>query len=322
MTYDPTPDQIPSPVTEGSSLEVVMAQNDDLMARLRVTLRRLALVEAEQSALKKDLQAQIQHSRNLKDQLAVWNEKENLWHFRKEQLETEVGRLKEQLGFEDELKKEVSRLLRFRDRVLSYIKPEYRQLKDFANRLGAEIKRLNSDNHRLFNELNLTRKELDQKKQLEETVVASLKKQVLELEISNQTLRLEAEKVNQLLDRQDQLENQNIVLRRERDDLIHRLSKDKMDLQSQFSHVQQELIKRQVQVDDGKQKVALLESQIKKLETTFAEQKNQLDSARQLWNSKSEEVERFRISMRSLEKLNAELSRRLNQQSSKSELDH
>lgn len=338
MQDETTPDQIPNGIStirtsdyaeSSPSLDAVIAQNDDLMARLKVTLRRLSLLETEHGDLKKDLIVQNNWNRNLKDQLAVWKEKENLWTAKKQQLEAELQLQENKDVVIKDLTAELSRLTRYRSRVQTWVKPYLHQLKDFANRLGHELKytrtqldtqtsvleNLQGQHTSLRNEFDTLNSrhhiEMQALAESRDAIRKAFERQVLELEASNASLKQSAEQLPLALDRQDALENMNIQLRRERDELLNKFASERSEIRNQTQNLQQELAKRQIIIDDLKQKSAQQDSQLKKLESTNRDLGHQLDSTRQLWNTKSEEVEKFKLSLRSLEKINADLSRQL-----------
>lgn len=330
-----TPDQIPVP-TPASSLDAALAQNEDLMSRLKITLKRLELIEQENTDLREDHQSARQIVRHLEDQLSIWKEKERLWALKKNQLE-EAARISKEQSLETRaLLKQISRLQKFYRLYQKSIKPAFLQLKSYCDRLGQEIRSLRKENEglrlkadqlneegrkretswseekiRLQNEILDLREEIEQERQQHSKMISHY-------QASEQKLLRDAQKLPDLLIQIDQTQNQVVALRRERDDMIQRnidlVQRTEADNVALRSDQQRKI----VLIDDLKLKIAHLESRLRTSESSNQETQHQLNALRELWNSKSEELEKAKIALRSLEKLNAALSERMIQQNPRS----
>ncbi len=82
---------LPKEILKSSTVENLISQNEDLMARLKVSLRRLSLLENENQRLIDDAnKARIAQS-SVADQVLVFKEKDSLWRQKVDQLEREKG---------------------------------------------------------------------------------------------------------------------------------------------------------------------------------------------------------------------------------------
>jgi hypothetical protein len=72
---------------KSNTVEALIAQNEDVTARLKIALRRMQMLEDENAQLQQDLTAtKIAHS-STSDQMLVWKEKEKIWKERNEKAE-------------------------------------------------------------------------------------------------------------------------------------------------------------------------------------------------------------------------------------------
>ncbi|MEI7974247.1 MAG: hypothetical protein WCH11_07755, partial [Bdellovibrio sp.] len=301
-----TPDQIPAH-TPASSLDAALAQNEDLMSRLKVTLKRLELIEQENMDLREDHQSARQIVRHLEDQLSIWKEKERLWVLKKNQLEEAAQISREQSLETRALLKQISRLQKFYRLYQKSIKPAFLQLKAYCDRLGKEIRSLRNENeglrikadqwqvesrkrenslieekNRLQSEILELRGELEQERQQNSQMI-------LHYQASEQKLLRDAQKVPGLLIEMDQVQNQVIALRRERDDMIQRNIDLVQRTEADNVALKSDQLRKIVLIDDFKLKIAHLESRLRASESSNQESQHQLNALRELWNTKSED---------------------------------
>src|SRR5690242_19027163 len=70
---------LPLPILRSGSVEALIAQNEDLMARLSVTLRRMSIMEEDANRLKTEKDLAEQQTRNVADQILLHENKDEYW---------------------------------------------------------------------------------------------------------------------------------------------------------------------------------------------------------------------------------------------------
>ena len=95
----PLPDQlpakpqlshIPSEILKSSTIETLISQNEDLMSRLKITIRRLQLLENENQELGQEILQTKKAYNAMKDQLSIEEDKDQNWKDKIRQLEQEL----------------------------------------------------------------------------------------------------------------------------------------------------------------------------------------------------------------------------------------
>lgn len=237
----PTPNdfsQWPLEIARSKAVEALIQQNDDLMARLSVQLRRISTIEDQLNKSRQEKETVNYQYENLKDQLLILKQKAQALAQRKDSSQDIVKALRDQakrLGenlqvseiryaelyqiHEDKQKQLLNRIDQHARRVrrfLNYrerIQKASRKIRDnYINEI-AEIQRKKSiSEHNLSQELNDLKKNLTTEH--DQTI-----KQIRE-ESSQTQQRLIKEKLdieNQLLDKNHQLEEKNSTLKKQLD---------------------------------------------------------------------------------------------------------
>ena len=323
--------EIPKDIRKSNTVETLIAQNEDMMARLKVTLRRLTAMEDENRTLSKELEETRQAYSSTSDQMLIWKEKERLWKERNENLEQEIKSFKDR--FPDYMKMEVQieRFKKYQEKVKTTIKPYLQQLKDYAHTLHLQIQSLNKDldakdaqiHHHEKLILDLKEQFSDQTRFYEisqNELVASFEKTTQDLREenvalleTNQALELRSQNLDRALERQDELENLVISLRRSKSDFQADIAGELENLRNQNRELKQTLTQKTMLSQDLTSEKGTLKEEIMSLSSRKEELEEQLTSLRYMWTSKSEENEKLKISIASLEKINLELSGKLNE---------
>lgn len=314
-----------------SSVETLLNQNEDMMARLKVTLRRLALVENENLEHRREAYELQQTNKTFADQLLIWKEKEKVWKEKNSQLDEENAGLQSQLIHLDDVVNRNLRLSKYYNKVKTQIRPYIKQLKGYSNSLHEHIGHLNK-------ELNL--KELEVRKFGEQ--LAGLKTQVenqidfyeknqnvLVIQFEQERERLKDElktykelyaSVNEKAQALDEsiinanyLENKLIALQRIHEDSAKSAQENANNLKQALIAQNEELSTLKMQNQELNSENELLKMKITELETKLFNHYEQLQSTRFLTINKTQENERLLQMNQSLEKLNLELSEKLNQ---------
>ena len=331
----PTPMQDPRPLTgpriSSTTVETLLSQNEDLMARLKVTLRRLNTLETENETLKKMKGDLVTQNVSLSDQLLVWKEKESFWHNKIQKLDDEMRAVRARFPDFEDMERQIDRYKKYHDKIRTQVKPYIQQLKNFAQNLAVEIRKLNSEIElKEARRLDLERRVQEVRNQVEEqmglqneqtrqlTQIYEQEKErsmneISELRKINSHLESKALKLDAALLRQDELENTIIALRRTKEETETSLSEQGRMRDIELQEKRRLLIENGCQIKDLELKVKQSSEELERQNHRNDQMQEQLSSLRFLWTSKCEETEKLRASLQSLEKLNHELSQRLNQ---------
>lgn len=336
----PTPDQmpetnlramIPEEHTLHGSVETALAQNEDLMARLKVTLRRLTNTENENIELKKSLNTLNRRINSVDDDKAIWKERENTFLEQIKSFEIRVI-AQRNLGKENlSLKEKVHRFKKYQEKIRTQVKPFVQNLKNYADSLVREVQELHAELFRSEAKVSeLEEKNLHLKSRLEELSEQHLfqlqnlteqsekarQQTLVELETAKTEiarLNSKASKYDEMRLKEDELENSLVSLRRDREESLKSLREREQDLLKELGHSKMKIIDLQTAKASLTEKNEALAQERLRLESQISSLQEQMASLRFMWGSQDEEIQKLRASCVSLEKLNSELSRQLNQ---------
>lgn len=322
--------EVPQDLRKSSTVETLISQNEDLMARLKVTLRRMTQLEDQNKAFSSELENVKQSYTSVSDQMLIWKEKERLWKERNEKLETEIQGFKARFPDYMRMEVQIERLQRYQEKVKTTIKPYVQQLKDYGQSLHVQIQGLNRQLELKETEISEAKhKATGLKEQLNEQArfyemsqndligqfeksKESMLSDIRALSESNVALEQKAQNLDRALERQDELENLVIALRRNKEDFQSEVQAELQQLREQNRDLKQTLVEKEMAHQDLQQERENLRTETRLLLSRREELEEQLTSLRYMWTSKCEENEKLKISQASLEKLNLELSTKLN----------
>ena len=331
----PIPMQDPRPLTgpriNSTTVEALLSQNEDLMARLKVTLRRLNTLETENEALQKNESNLETQNVSLTDQLLVWKEKENFWHNKIQKLDDEMRAVRARFPDFEDMERQLERYKKYHDKIRSQVKPYIQQLKSFAQNLALEIRKLNSEieqkelrrqdlerrvqqvRNQVEEQMGLQNEQTRQLTEIYEKEKEKMSNEISELRRINTHLEARAVQLDSALLRQDELENTVIALRRAKEESDRVLQTESKSRDQELQEKRSQVIEIGCQIKDLEAKLKLAQEESERQSHRSDQMTEQLTSLRYLWTSKCEETEKLRASLQSLEKLNHELSQRLNQ---------
>jgi chromosome segregation ATPase len=311
------------------ALNALISQNEDLSARLKISLQKLSESETQYYKLKQMYDEDLEKHSLMKDQMLVWKEKEKIWHEKNSQLLSELEDLKARFPELEKMEEKLKRFERYQHKIKTNVKPYIQQLKDYISHLTDQVKLLQRDvdsrdafiadlqkknlNHREEQSLEIQRLE----RKLNETLSARDEEvQFLKAEISilNENLLDKEEKEQKLqraLVRIDELENIVISQKRNKEESVTRLRLEKSQLHEEFSSLQRQNFELQLKVGDLENEIKHGQKDNAQLRSELSDTKNQLESLRYLWSQKSEENENLKSRLMALEKMNSELSQKL-----------
>ncbi|WP_374030319.1 hypothetical protein [Bdellovibrio bacteriovorus] len=137
---------LPKEILKSSTVENLISQNEDLMARLKVTLRRLSLLETENQKFSEEANKARLSQSSVTDQILVWKEKDNLWRQKVDQLEREKEIQAEKLRALTEktqnMATELARHEKYHERIKTQVKPYISELKEYSRTQDLRLQEL------------------------------------------------------------------------------------------------------------------------------------------------------------------------------------
>jgi chromosome segregation ATPase len=322
--------EIPRDLRKSSTVESLLQQNEDLMARLKVCIRRLSLLEDENKALVDKTNEVDRNYSAISDQMLVWKEKEKVWKARLDKSEDALRQFQDRFPNYIKMEAQVERYQRYKERVQTTFKPYISKLKEEITGLQSQCENLSQLLEQkdaqltLFaNQLAFKKEELAEKIQFYEMsqidLVSNFEKQKAELvalmnEMKKEKLELlhKAKALNQSLERQDDLENTIISLKRAKEELQQEIQSEMQALKKQTRELRQAVVEKDLAIEELSGKKMSLQEQLQQETFRREELEEQLTSLRYMWSGQSEENKKLEVSVASLEKLNADLSAKLN----------
>lgn len=327
-------------VSTTSSFNALLSQNEDLAARLRVTLKRLSHIEAQNKFLSEDHETHKNQLLLLNDQLLIWQEKEKIWQEKEKTFEDKLSEKMREYEFELSilrqktekligLEENLERYRKYHEKIKTSVKPYIQNLKSYAESLFQQSQNLNSLLLEKEAELDNIRRQLDESKEnsnktnrsfeleknqlilLFEEQRAELRSQIGMLQEENETLKEKTRIFDRSLERQDELENLIVALRRAKDDADQLQQTELKKIKDQMNSEAQEKALLLIKLSDFEKENSTLRQNQNHLEKTNTELNEQLASLRYLWSQKSQENEKLTQSAQALERINLELSQKL-----------
>lgn len=326
---------LPKEILKSSTVENLISQNEDLMARLKVSLRRLSLLENENQRLAEDSQKARMSQSSTTDQLLVWKEKDNLWKAKIDQLEKEKAIHAEKTRALQEktqtLSSEMSRHLRYQEKIKTQVRPYVAQLKEYSRTQDvklAETESLLANREAQLRDLrhqmmevaknSIYQVEVQDKKSKEmiefyETQITKMTEDLAHLTRVQEELEMKSLKLHAALERQDALENELVAIRRSKEEMRQKLESDLANTSTRMQELSKQNQKLGVEHADLQVRVIDDQERIQKLEKANFQMQEQMESLRYMWNAKNEENEKLKAAAAALERLNIELSQKLSE---------
>jgi chromosome segregation ATPase len=351
----PLPTEIPQPpnlsslparILHSGTVETLIGQNEDLMARLKVNIRRNSLLEQDLMDLERANEDLAKTNRSIVAQLEVLEEKDRFskeksvaFQAERRELQEEIDRLQKdiellklKLESSEERKDELQAGLRFeeryRRRIRAWIRPMVDRLKqqsfetnskyEFLGRQLAGREAMVGDLQQRLTEANERIKGLhaqsgaDQLKIVEqyETKTTLLEKELVRIRTEYKISIEKAARFEQATASNAELENKIVELERKQANshsLIAQLEAQTDKYRKEAKMLAAELIETRDMIESSvAEKQALLEDTSKV--------RDQFESLQAVWSETQKQLETSRMQNEALGKLNQELSRQLSNQ--------
>lgn len=319
-----------SALKKSSSLDALMRQNEDLTARLKVTIQKLAAMEEALDQSEDQISKVSTANQALQDQLLVWKEKEKIWIEKLEIKDQELLKLENKIPHYKNLESEVLRYKKYHEKVKTQVKPYIQQLKDYAKGLTEQSRALHTElankeyDFEAFKkkfqqiEIELQLKQttyensLAETKRIQDLELERLGLEILSLRENNTLLEEKSKRLDQSLARQDELENMTVSYRRKIIELQQKIEEETEGLRTHLQISKNEIFKKDFVLQDLQKEKTQLSDKNKFLDQEVQNLKDQVQSLRSLWTEKCAENDRLKIALQSLERINLELSQKLN----------
>ncbi|MNL18910.1 Chromosome partition protein Smc [compost metagenome] len=305
------------------------------MARLKVALRRLSLMENENQKMTEETgKARLAQS-SITDQILVWKEKDNLWRQKVDQLEKEKAvhteKMRALTSKVETMANDLERHQKYHEKIKTQVKPYIAQLKEFSRTQAMKNDDLQGNlehkeallrdlRHQIVELTKNSRyqaesqdKKFQEMVHFYETQLNNLNEEVTEMRRHQQDLESKALRLHSALERQDTLENELVALRRSKEELRAHLDGEITGLQERMSDLTKHNQKLGMEHADLQIRVVSDAEAIKTLEKENRQYIEQLEGLRYMWTAKNEETEKLKVALQSLERLNLELSQKINE---------
>lgn len=336
--FIPTPDQVPEATLRQqipqehslhASVEAAISQNEDLMARLKVNLRRLTQTENENLELKKNLSNLNRRLNAIEDEKAVWKEHEN--NLCNQIKAFEIRTLAQRSLQKDLLatQEKLARYKKYQEKIRTQVKPFVQNLKNYSDSLVREVQELHAEltqregqvaeleektfnlEQRLLNINEIHAHEVNLITETSERTISDLKSANETLRLENKRLVSRSEQFDEMRLKEDELENQIISMKRDFDKSMGELKAREQGLLQELGLSKMRILDNQNSVDSVQQKWEFEKNENSRLLSQINSLQEQLSSIRYMWTTQSEELEKAKQSQAALEKLNSDLSHKL-----------
>ena len=316
---------LPPSILHSGTVETLIAINDDLMARLKINIRRNSVLEGQILELEK-IQDEITHqNHSLVQQLEVVQEK----GVRTDQLSQRVVKLE---GERRALVAQVRSGLNYRRRVGKWVAPTIKRLKQELGHERVNTQRLQAQLENREAQLSDTRARMheavthiqnqdkifskDQAKIVEqyESRQKQLEKEIERMTGEMKIFKDKASRMDAAVSAKADSQNHVISLERRNQELESRLHHDIAKVQSETTTYRQEA--KRLTIDNLEihrklnEKMNLLETQTQSLERL----QDQFESLQSLYLDAQRQLEGSRMAQENLNRLNHELTRQLKSQ--------
>lgn len=353
----PLPDQdpkspdlahLPKEILRSGTVESLISQNEDLMARLKVNLRRMSLLEQELDQTKLDHSQLSTAFQALKDQVLIYREKDSMRSGEQRAYQEKLDELQKQLTLTErsyaeltetfstkdraqreeigQLRYNLNRFLRYRARIHTFIKPSLRDISKARKDFTSQLQQLTQDLERKKSLIEGLREQINQiskNARLQSQSFEDLKLQLIEshdrekyrLSQENEALKnfeVEAlrarERINALQDKETELQNALIRTQRAKESLAEKLAEQVRDLQLRLQDAKRLQTQAEFAETELRAENKVLTESRSALEVELQTKRDQLEQARLMWEKKNEELDKLKASNLALEKINLELS--------------
>lgn len=347
MAFDSS--ALPNSVKRSSAVEALIQQNDDLMSRLSVSLRRVSDLEDQVNHHQSEGHQYKSRYENLRDQVLVLKEKIKILSDRRNAEDADVNGLKEQIQlleiryaelYEASQKKEtrlldqaanaqktIGRLTRYRNRVrraIDAIRSDAKTLRVHSAALSKRVEKseitIEDLRKNILESTDYIREQAkiheDQVQALTtgyETDLAAKNTEISELRSLANELNAKKAQFENATDKAIQLENELVLRDRKFDEYRMQSATELSDMQKTLARFRNETKELALQLELTQNDLQTQSQKSAVLNEENFKLVEQVENLQALWNDQNSKVEKLQTQNISLQKLNQELSMTINQ---------
>lgn len=295
--------EIPAAALKSATLESLISQNEDLMARLSVTLRKTNEFESKNHQLEQENQAIKARFETLKEQFLLLQEKDRMGALRNFQILEENAQQKHQLERMEKLYADIfSQAKAFQNKVIKLERNQAR-LRKGAKAVQERAKIVSRMEREL---VDLKTTQASNRNSYESRLADTIG--------LVESLKNKAQERDEMFEAKTKLENQLIHERRQADLKIHESEERIAILEKQSTDLRIEVKELLVDRESKMQEVARLTEDLPNIQADRQRLIEQVESLQALWNHKQRELEQAEEKNKNLQKLNQSISLTLNDQ--------
>lgn len=319
----PLPFQIPEPpdlskvplsVIHSATVETLISQTEDLSARLKVQIRRNAVLERRALELEENLKTSDKELQTIKRQQEILQEKDISQIEKIHTLQTNIEMQKKELDLLETRYAELHSLSqRHDDEAKTQHAEMTSKIKDLERLLPLE-----KENFVLQDENTFLKKKIEelcsylQKKEEESKDVRTLLQTkadtITKLESTVASLNQQVEMNRRAIEEKTELENQLILKEREKEHVTSHLNNEVMTHRQELKNLQHITKSMAAEKAQMSSQLKTCEETINSLSKDNAELDKQIENLQNLWYKLQAEHEKEKIKTNALTKLNRELS--------------
>lgn len=319
----PLPFQIPEPpdlskvpisVIHSATVEALISQTEDLSARLKVQIRRNAVLERRALELEETTKTIEKQLHTLQYQQEVFQEKDSSQNEKIRDLQSQTDLQKKELELLEVRYSELNKLNRTKeDEATNTIQELQGKLTELEKLIPLE-----QENFKISDENNFLRKKIEelciylQKKEEEvkdhRAQVQRKSESITQMEQTIAGLQQQVEFNRKAIEGKTELENMLILKEREKEQATFQLSQDLMVTRQELKNLQmltKSLTSEKIQMES---QIRSCEETINGLSKDNSELDKQIENLQNLWYKLQAEHEKEKIKTNALTKLNRELS--------------
>lgn len=294
---------IPAAALKSSTLETLINQNEDLMARLSVSLRKNNELEERVAAHERESQNLRSRFETLKDQYMLLQEKDL-------RASTRTKELHEQ---NISLKQKTEKLEKMYADIFVQAQSFQRRLSQLE-RYRARVKKASVGLRNQLAETKHLREQVKEHTEQQISMAAAYKARLMEAQEQVEVLRDKAAERDRMYNEKVQIENTLVFERRQlemsRQDSSQRLERLEAENTSLRVQLKETLVDREAQAQELEQ----MRTEMPHLRDERTRLTEQVESLQALWSHKQREFEQLDEKNKNLQKLNQNISVTLNQQ--------
>ena len=306
-------DGLTSASIRSQALQSVIQQNEDLMARLKTLTLRSSELESEIESKDEEIRALRKNRDHLKEQTLILKEKESIFRERVEKDLRNASDLKEEneelLARLQKVERAFRRLFKYREKMRTQV-PHFKLLKKKAHRISEVNDHLKVQVEELSSRLQVVHSEMSESQSL---LIADYEERIEELEREKESLSKRASERDHFKSAKVEFENRNIEVERQLATMRENYGKESYALRIDLDHFRRQTKELLVQCETLKSQLSERQLEAHDVGERNAQLVDQVESLQILWKEKQEELERSLEKNRSLQKLNQDISLKLNE---------